>query len=449
MKKSFILMVFVLIMFALNAQTVNNLYVSPTGWAMWEGSFASYKVYLDEQLAAENVTDNFFQIENLTDGQEYTTTVVPVDSNGNDGGAAEYVWTKKACDMFEGATTFDAGLINNVGMINWTLPTIYKDSEKSAKGGSWLHYDNGVYDKNVGLTFDGVNFETFQWGIMFPASDMAQYANQNITKVSLYDCEAFNGEVFIYEGGSNQPGTLLCSQEFTTTGSGTYFEVELNTAVKVSGNQNLWVTMTNHTGNQIAAACADQGDPNGRWLYYDGFGWLDFTVVSMMHITWMIRAYVTDEDIIEPAATEVLGAILYRNGELVTDLIADESYTYIDTEVENGDEYSLRVVYGGELDSVHYAMSCPQTKIIDGVSVNENDGGDVMIYPNPTNGNMNVNIDGMRRICIANTLGQIVYDRKVDSSNEVVDMKQFEAGVYMIRVETEYGIVVRRVSVTE
>ena len=100
MKKTFILMAFVLALLSLDAQTVNNLYVSPTGWAMWEGSFSSCKVYLDEQMVAENVTDNFFQLENLTDGQEYITTVIPVDADGTEGESAEYAWTKKSCDMY-------------------------------------------------------------------------------------------------------------------------------------------------------------------------------------------------------------------------------------------------------------------------------------------------------------------------------------------------------------
>lgn len=447
MKKTFILMALVLALFSLDAQTVNNLYVSPTGWAMWEGSFSSCNVYLDEQMVAENITDNFFQLENLTDGQEYITTVIPVGADGTEGESAEYVWTKKSCDMYGGVTNFNAALINNVAMLSWTLPATYKDSEELAKEGNWIHYDNGIYNEHMGLTFDGVNFETFQWGIMFPASDMAQYANQNITKVSLYDCEAFNGEVFIYEGGSSEPGTLLYSQEFTTTGSGAYFEVELNTAVEVSGNQNVWVVLTNHTGNQIAAGCVDQGNPNGRWIYYDGFGWLDNMMVSMPPFTWMIRAYITDEEIIDPVITETLGAILYRNGELISELITEESY--IDTEAKDGDEYSLRVVYGGELDSVHYAMSCPQTVVVHGVSVDENDENNVMIYPNPTNGSLNVKVDGMFRISVVNTLGQVVCHREVDADSEIVDLKQFGSGIYMIRVETQDGIVVRRITVTE
>lgn len=446
MKKSFTLIIMcIFTMLSLNAQTVNNLYVSPTGWAMWEGSFLSCKVYLDEQMVAENVTDNFFQLENLTDGQEYITTVIPVDADGTEGESAEYAWTKKSCDMYEGVTNFNAAMINSVAMLSWTLPATYKDSEKSTKEGNWIHYDNGIYNEHMGLTFDGVNFETFQWGIMFPASDMSQYANQFITKVSVYDSEVFDGEVFIYEGGSSQPETLLYSQEFSFTNTGTYQDIEFETAVEISGNQNVWVVLTNYNGNMPAAGCVDQGNPNGRWIYYDGFGWLDNMMVSMPPFTWMIRAYITDEEIIDPVITETLGAILYRNGELISELITEESY--IDTEAKDGDEYSLRVVYGGELDSVHYAMSCPQTVVVHGVSVDENDENNVMIYPNPTNGKLNVEIEGLKQITIINNLGQVVCDNKVDDDNTVINVSQYNDGVYLVRITTENGIITKRISI--
>ncbi|MBR6774627.1 MAG: hypothetical protein IKM23_02790 [Bacteroidales bacterium] len=111
-------MAFVLAMFSLNAQSVNNLYVSPTGWAMWEGDASSlYDIYLDGELVAEDLNNTFFQHENISDGQEYTTKVTLANSDA----AAEYSWTKVNCDNYEGVTNFNAGLINNVGSLVFRL----------------------------------------------------------------------------------------------------------------------------------------------------------------------------------------------------------------------------------------------------------------------------------------------------------------------------------------
>ena len=55
----------------------------------------------------------------------------------------------------------------------------------------------------------------------------------------------------------------------------------------------------------------------------------------------------------------------------------------------------------------------------------------------------------MKRISIINTLGQVVYDAEVDSDNEVIDMTQYESGLYMVRIITENGVAVERVNVVK
>lgn len=442
MKKSFILTILCLLAFlSANAQTVNNLYVSPTGWAMWDKSdnVSSYQIYLNGELEADNITDSFYQHENLVDEQEYTTKVVPVYSNGN-GEAAEYSWTKQNCDNYLGASNLTAGLINNVGFISWTLPAIYKNDKISE--GDWLHYDNGVYAERIGLTFDGTTFEPFKWAIMLPASDVAQYAGQVMTKVSLYDVEAFDGKVEIYEGGSTEPGTLLHSQNFSCSGTNDFYEIELTEAVELSGNKNVWVVLCNINGNQPAAGCADLNNPNGRFIYHEGYGWLDLMYVSYPAYTWMIRAYI--EEVEEPVINEVIGAILYRNGELLSPLVTEEHY--IDPEAKIGDEYTLRVVYSGLKDEIHYFMTCPQTAKINDVAISENSDNVICIYPNPTKTYFNIEAENMTHISIANTLGQIVFDKEVDSDMETIDMTQYNSGVFFVRITTENGVVVKRVS---
>ena len=443
MKKLFTLTICLFALLSLNAQSISNLYVSPTGYAMWEGSPA-YDIYLNNEIVAEDIATDYYQHENLTDGQEYVTKVVSAD-----GSSAEYTWTKVACEEFEGVTDLSADQFDGKAVIRWTLPTL--NEERSSREGTWLHYDNGVYEGSLCLTLDFETSEPFKWGIMFPASDVAEYAGQTISKVSLYDNEQFDGEVFIYEGGSSEPGTLLHSQTFTAPGSNDFYEITLDNEVQISGNKNIWIILTHYEGWQPAAHCGNQGDPNGRWLYYEdyqllfGTPWIDIASVSPPGHTWMIRAFVEEAEK-EPVPTEVLGAMLYRNGELLTeDPITKE--THIDPNGKNGDEYTIQVVYGGEIDSVHYAMSCPQSVTYSTISVDENNINNVTIYPNPTDGDLNIKVDGMRHISIVNTLGQVVYDNEDNSDNEVINMSQYNTGIYMIRITTENDVIVRQISV--
>jgi hypothetical protein len=69
------------------------------------------------------------------------------------------------------------------------------------------------------------------------------------------------------------------------------------------------------------------------------------------------------------------------------------------------------------------------------------------LYPNPTNGNITVEAEGMQRLTVVNELGQVVYDAEVSSDTETLNMSPFGAGVYMIRIYTENGMGVKRVSV--
>ena len=263
-----------------------------------------------------------------------------------------------------------------------------------------------------------------------------------MTKVSFYDVETFDGEVEIYEGGSTEPGTLLYSQEFSGSGTNDFKEIELNTAVEISGNKNVWLVFSNINGSQPAAGCADQGNPNGRFIYHEGYGWLDLMYVSYPAYTWMIRAYIEEAE--EPVINEVIGAILYRNGELLSPLVTEEHY--IDPQAKNGDEYTIRVVYSGMKDELHYFMTCPQSVTINNVAVEENDINDLMVYPNPANAYLNIKAANMTHINIVNTLGQVIYDKEVGSDKEVIDMSQYNNGIYLVRVTTENGVIVKQVS---
>ena len=71
----------------------------------------------------------------------------------------------------------------------------------------------------------------------------------------------------------------------------------------------------------------------------------------------------------------------------------------------------------------------------------------VTLYPNPTKGNVTIEAAGMSRITVVSMLGQVVYDTEVSEDTYVMNMSQFIAGMYMVRVYTENGMTVKRVTV--
>ena len=78
--------------------------------------------------------------------------------------------------------------------------------------------------------------------------------------------------------------------------------------------------------------------------------------------------------------------------------------------------------------------------------LNENDSN-VALFPNPTNGNVTIQATGMSRITVVSVLGQVVYDTELNADEFTLNMAQFNAGMYMVRVYTEDGMTVKRVTV--
>jgi len=71
----------------------------------------------------------------------------------------------------------------------------------------------------------------------------------------------------------------------------------------------------------------------------------------------------------------------------------------------------------------------------------------VTVYPNPTQNVVNVMAPGINHITLLNVLGQVLYDATAEGNSLVLDLSQYEAGMYMVRVSTESGDVVKRINV--
>lgn len=72
---------------------------------------------------------------------------------------------------------------------------------------------------------------------------------------------------------------------------------------------------------------------------------------------------------------------------------------------------------------------------------------DISVYPNPANESLTIVAEGMSRIVLVNTLGQVVLNTAVSSDNTILNLSQFEAGLYLVQIYTDKGIVTKRVSV--
>ncbi len=317
----------------------------------------------------------------------------------------------------------------------------------------WLYYDNGTPEK----TFGG-NSNQVYWGIMFPAKDLAQYAGTNLTKVALYNKNAGDATLTISYGGDFAPGLAIHSQDFTFLGEVEegIFEVKLTAPVPVSGEENIWITIYQNGTQYPAVATAGTGDPNGRWISFDGNTWNDLLALNPdYNNTWFLRAYVSTENARDNGNFDHYN--IYRstsndNYQLIGETKAN---TYFD-EVEKGTYYyQVTSVYTRDDEKCEseaasaYGELGKDYVVVEVTKIDENGVKGMMVYPNPAKDNLNITAENMRRITISNVLGQIVYDRDVNTDNEIINMSQYEAGIYMVRIATENGVAVKRISVAK
>jgi hypothetical protein len=78
--------------------------------------------------------------------------------------------------------------------------------------------------------------------------------------------------------------------------------------------------------------------------------------------------------------------------------------------------------------------------------IEENTDESINVYPNPTNGLLNVNGNGMMHITVSNMLGQTL-NKMTAEGNTTLDLSRYESGMYLIRIETGSGVNVQKVNV--
>ena len=339
----------------------------------------------------------------------------------------------------------------------------------------WLYYDDGVNQDGIGGP------ASFMWGVMFPSNAISAYDGQFLTKVALFDFAQSTGDINIYYGGSTAPGTLVHTQAYTGTGVGAFVEFDLTSALPIDATQNIWVVFTTSQGTNYPASCsADCGDPNGRWISLDGATWEDITAYGLSN-TWMIRAMVATEA--KGAAVSELKALDYEftasEGEVAAKGVArGEAFdhyniyrgtsannfqlvgestvgTYFDEVAEGTYYYQVTAVYaanGEECESepaTAYENADQDYVVVEVTAIDENGVNGMMVYPNPTRGALNIMAEGMTQVTVTNALGQVMYEEEVVSDNQIINMAQYEAGVYMVRITTENGVAVQQVTVVK
>ena len=135
-------------------------------------------------------------------------------------------------------------------------------------------------------------------------------------------------------------------------------------------------------------------------------------------------------------------------------LIGASALTYTDNATtEEGDYYYRLYAYYGDLDCTSAPANRKyETNVFElhayysPTSVGEAEM-QVKIYPNPTEGRLTVEAEALRQLTVFNPMGQMVLQKEVVGNQATVDLQGVAAGLYLLRVATENGTIMKQVSI--
>ncbi len=326
----------------------------------------------------------------------------------------------------------------------------------------WLHYDDNAYLGCLGSQ------GTLYWGIRFDKEDLADFAGCALTQVAIYDVRAIEYTVSIYQGGETAPETPLHFQSFSLSETYSWHEEMLSNVISIDTTKPLWIVFSQIGYRDPAPACANTGNPDGRWVSMDGIGWSD-----LGSNTWMIRCFVTNMlngnrsvlDVQEPAYN-MQHFNLYRSNDNVNyqqiatiDTVhGQEYYTYFDNYVDEPElELYYRLTayyvdaYGNECESFPAASELHPDQhyvhVTNPWSLDEKEE-ELRIYPVPARDELHILVRNMRNATLYNAMGQVVVDQPVAGDEAVLSLSHLPNGIFMLQITGENYRYSRRIIIS-
>jgi hypothetical protein len=135
-------------------------------------------------------------------------------------------------------------------------------------------------------------------------------------------------------------------------------------------------------------------------------------------------------------------------------LLNSSAVTYTDNALtQEGDYYYRLYAYYGDLDCTSapanrkYESNVFELHVYYSPTGLDESETQVKVYPNPTQGLVTFEAEGMLEVSVYNALGQCVLKKEVAENQSVVDLQNRSEGLYLLRIKTENGIVSKRITI--
>ena len=318
----------------------------------------------------------------------------------------------------DGLTLIDADGDGN----NWMLGS-------AAMGTGYGH--NGSNDLILSKSYDNTTGAlTPDNYIVFPLSNIVEGST-----FSFYACgqdASWAGEHFgvaVSTTGNTSAADFTTIAEWTMTAKGG------DKAVRDGRAQGNWYQKT-----------VDLSDYAGQEVY-----------IAIRHFNCTDMFYLDVDDVELSVAAKgtrdgIIGYNVYRSEDNVSYTVIGNvpgtATEYFDNPGEGTFYYQVTAVYAncesepavsGEDPAVNYVM-------VGRTGIGEN-SDNVNLFPNPTKGNVTIQAVNMHRVTVVSVLGQVVFDTELEQDEYILNMSKFNTGMYMVRVYTDEGVTVKRVTV--
>ena len=160
--------------------------------------------------------------------------------------------------------------------------------------------------------------------------------------------------------------------------------------------------------------------------------------MNMAHIAWDVPAEREPDSYTVVIVNNMTDVTIEVTG--ITETFYEEAIT-----VEEMDKsYKVKAVYGECESEFALTENGDDFVNINNHSVIEN-GTNVTLYPNPTTGQLTIEMEGMTSVEVYNLVGQCLLHKTVSEGIATIDMGDMQNGVYMVKVNAVSGSVMQKV----
>jgi hypothetical protein len=304
----------------------------------------------------------------------------------------------------------------------------------------WMHWDDGFYSGNsLG------NGHIFSAAARWTPDQMVDLVESSVSAVSFVPAaEVATYRIKIWKGAN--AATLLTDQLVESPVIGNWNVITLETPVPIDITQELWVGYSVESTDIYAGGCDDGPAVNhyGNMVYLDE--WMTLLEANPeLDCNWNIKVHVVRENWYDPVSYYNI----YRSDDLQDYYLRDCSFAdeYLDDSVCNGTllhQYKVSAVYAIGADTCESEGSNLSSEGCTGIVEDKNEII-VKVFPNPAVDLIRLeSSEIVHNFMLYDFSGNLVYSKEIHDIISEIPVKEYRAGLYMIKVETGDQLIYRK-----